>query len=92
MVGVKDLKNKLTYYLKLTKTGDKIIVTDRGSPVAILHSLDHVEKDAGTEERLAALAKRGMVRFPVRSGKLGSFRGIEVTGKPASEIIIEERE
>lgn len=92
MVRVKDLKNRLTYYLKLTKAGDNIIVTDRGSPVAILHSLDHVEEDAGIEERLAALAKRGMVRFPVRPGKLGSFKGIEVNGKPASEIIMEERE
>ena len=91
MVGVKDLKNRFTYYLKLTKTGDKIIVTDRGSPVAILHGLDHVEENAGIEERLAALAKRGMLRFPVKPGKLGRFKGVEAAGKPPSEIIIEER-
>jgi len=39
MVGIKELKNKLTYYLKLTKEGNKIIVTDRGFPVAIIRIL-----------------------------------------------------
>ncbi len=91
MVGVKDLKNKLTHYLKLTRGGDRIIVTDRGSPVAILHSLDHVEEDAGKEERLAALSKRGMIRLPAKQGKMRRFKSLQVNGRPASETIIEGR-
>jgi prevent-host-death family protein len=91
MVGVKELKNKLTHYLKLTKGGDRIIVTDRGSPIAILHSLDHVEEDAGKEERLAALCKREMIRLPAKQGKMRRLKSIQVNGRPASEIIIEER-
>lgn len=90
-VGVKELKNKLTHYLKLTKGGDRIIVTDRGSPIAILHSLDHIEEDAGKEERLAALSKRGMIRFPAKRGKMKSFKSIQVSGRPGSEIITEDR-
>ena len=43
-VGIKELKNKLTYYLKLTKGGSKIIVTDRGSPVAIIQSIDRMRE------------------------------------------------
>jgi len=91
MVGVKELKNKLTHYLKLTKGGDRIIVTDRGSPIAILHSLDYIEEDAGMEERFAALAKRGMMKLPAKRGKLRSLKTIQVSGRPASEIITEER-
>jgi len=91
MAGIKDLKNRLTHYLRLTKKGDRVIVTDRGVPVAVLHSIDRIEDDAQVEERLASLAKRGMVRLPVRQGKLGRFRSIKVPGKPVSEIIIEER-
>lgn len=90
-VGVKELKNKLTYYLNLAKGGDNIIVTDRGMPVAILHSLDIVEKEAGLEERLAVLAKQGKIRLPVKGAKLAPFKPIKARGKPASEIIIEER-
>ena len=52
-VGIKDLKNRLTYYLKMTRLGENIVVTERGAPVAILHALDRVEDQAGVEERLA---------------------------------------
>ena len=90
-VGVKELKNKLTHFLKLTRGGDRIIVTDRGSPIAILHSLDHVEEDAGKEERLAVLSKRGMIKLPAKRGKMRSFKSIQVSGRPGSEIIIEDR-
>jgi len=90
-VGVKELKNKLTYYLKLTKEGSKIIVTDRGSPIAIIQSIDRMRDKAGVEERLASLAKRGMLRLPLKKGRLSPFKSVKATGKPASEIIIEER-
>ena len=91
MVGIKELKNKLSRYLKLVREGDNIIVTDRGAPIAILHSLDHIEGKADVEERLASLAKKGMMRLPLEQGKLTAFKSIETTGKPASEIILEER-
>lgn len=90
MVGVKELKNKLTYYLKLTKAGDSIIVTNRGAPVAIMHSLDSMENRAGLEEILGSL-KRGMIRLPRKQKKITAFRAAEATGKPASDLIIEER-
>jgi prevent-host-death family protein len=57
----KELKDRLTYFVKRTKEGEKVIVTDRGTPDAILHSLDHIE------EKLAALARRGLVTLPRRS-------------------------
>jgi len=91
VVGIKELKNKLTYYLRLTRQGNKIVVTDRGSPVAIIRSVDEIEENEDVEERLASLAKRGMVRLPAKRGRFKKFKAIRVPGKPASEIIIEER-
>ncbi len=91
LVGIKELKNKLTYYLRLTRQGNKIVVTDRGSPVAIIHRVDEIEEKEDPEERLASLAKRGQVRLPVKRGKFKRIKTIQVSGKPASEIIMEER-
>jgi prevent-host-death family protein len=91
LVGIKELKNKLTYYLKLTKRGDRIVVTERGSPIAVLHALDQIEESAGLEERLASLGKKGMLKLPTKAQKLPSFRAIMASGKPASEIIVEDR-
>ena len=42
-IGVKELKNRLTHYLKLVRNGDQVIVTERGNPIAILHGLEKVE-------------------------------------------------
>ena len=92
MVGVKELKDNLSYYLNLTKKGDNIIVTDRGAPVAILHGLDKIEKGAGVEERLAALAKQGKIKLPSR--KVSFTKEISRPtnkGKLLSEIVMEDR-
>lgn len=91
LVGIRELKNRLTYYISLIKKGEGVVVTDRGNPVAILHGLDTIEEKAGMEERLASLAKKGVLRLPLRKGKLSDFKPIKAKGKPASEIIIEER-
>ena len=91
MVGIKELKNRLTHYLRLTRNGDKIIVTDRGSPVAVLHGLDAHEANDSVEEKLAALASRGMLKLPAKAARLSTFKRVAAPGKPASHIIIEER-
>ena len=90
-VGIKELRNRLTYYLKLTKEGSKIIVTDKGSPVAIIQSIDRMRNKMVVEEKLAFLVKRGKLKPPLKKGKLPPFKSVKAAGKPASEIIIEER-
>ena len=91
IVGVRELKNRLTYYLGLTKEGNRVIVTDRGVPIAVLHSIDKIEKDAGFEEKLALLARQGKIRLPKRGTGLTPFRPVKVKGRPVSETVIEER-
>ncbi|MEW6719979.1 MAG: type II toxin-antitoxin system prevent-host-death family antitoxin [Thermodesulfobacteriota bacterium] len=90
IVGVRELKNRLTHYLSLTRRGMPVIVTDRNEPIAVLHALDKIEKTAGTEERLASLAHAKRLRMPT---DLSAFRPVRraAGGKKASELIIEER-
>lgn len=90
-VGIRELKNRLTYYLNSVKKGENVVVTDRGKPVAILHGLDKIEEEAGQEERLAALAAKGMLTLPKRKGPLRRIRRAEVEGELVSETIIRER-
>lgn len=92
-VGIRELKNRLTYYLDSVKKGENVVVTDRGKPVAILHSLDRIEEDAGVEERLAALAAQGLVRLPSRKGPLPKIEPLKLREgeEPVSETLIRER-
>lgn len=92
LVGVRELKNRLTFYLDAAKNGDNVVVTDRGKPVAILHRLDDIEENAGAEERLAALAAQGMVTLPKRKGPFREItRSRVLEGEPVSESLIKDR-
>ena len=90
LVGIKELKNRLTYYLGITKKGDRVIVTDRGVPVAVLHNLDS-DEHLSIEEKLASLAKQGKIRLPWKKERGISSKPVKMKGKPLSETILEER-
>jgi prevent-host-death family protein len=90
IVGVRELKNRLTHYLSLTRRGAPVIVTDRNEPIAVLHGLDQVEETAGTEERLASLAHMKRLRMPTDHSPFLPVRRPR-GGRKASDLIIEER-
>jgi prevent-host-death family protein len=91
LVGVRELKNKLPKYLDAVKKGGQIIVTDRGKPIAIIHNLTEVERNAGQDEILASLAAAGKVRLPLRAEGVKNFGGAVIKGKSITETILEDR-
>jgi prevent-host-death family protein len=90
-VGIRELKNRLTYYLNAAKKGDNIIVTERGMPVAILHNLDRTEETASVEERMAVLSREGLISLPKKKVVFLPVKRVTVRGVPVSETIIGER-
>ncbi|ALA59675.1 type II toxin-antitoxin system Phd/YefM family antitoxin [Nitrospira moscoviensis] len=62
-IGVKELKNRLTHYLRRTQKGEEIIVTDRGRPIALLQQIE-AGKPGTREARLAQLAALGKIILP----------------------------
>jgi len=89
-VGVRELKNRLTYYLRRAGKGEEVIVTERGRPVAVLRSLQHLDRAAGLETRLSRLAALGIVTLPTRKG-FGRTRPLRISGPPVSRAILEDR-
>ena len=90
IVGVRELKNRLTHYLSLTRQGMPVVVTDRNEPIAVLHGLEQVEETAGTEERLASLAHGKRLRMPTDWSPFAPVRRVR-GGRKGSDLIIEER-
>jgi prevent-host-death family protein len=87
MIGIRELKTRLGTYLRLVQNGERIVVTDRGRPVAELRSI------AGTEDedvRLAELAAFGLVS-PGSGAALLPFEPVPVSGAPVSETLLEDR-
>lgn len=90
-VGVKELKDKLTHFLTIAREGGKVIVTDRGKPVAVVASLAAGAGVASPDERLAKLAHSGRVILPSLKGPHPRVNRAKVKGIPVSQTVIEER-
>lgn len=89
-VGIRELKNRLTHYLRLTKQGEEVVVTERGQPIALIQPIGSAERPLSLEARLAKLAARGLVTLPTRR-PLEKVRAANATGRPISRTILEDR-
>lgn len=89
-VGSRELKIRLGTYLRRVRNGQRLVVTDRGQPVAELRP---IEAATATEAILAELEARGMVTRPTRKG-LTPFTPVKCrgNGKTASQMVVEDRE
>jgi len=89
-VGVKELKNRLTQYLRRTKQGEEVVVTERGKPIALIQPIRSAEKPVSLEARLAKLAAQGVVTLPTHK-PLKEVRLVKISGRPISRTILEDR-
>jgi len=89
-VGVRELKNRLTHYLRRTKQGEEVIVTERGKPIALIQPIQSAEHPVSQEARLARLAAQGFVTLPTHK-PLKRVRLAKVFGPPISKTILEDR-
>lgn len=93
-VGVRELKNKLSEYLRRVRLGESVLVTDRGEVVAELLPPGHGRVDPAVPEGLRELARRGLVTLGSTSGA-GVYPALprRVIGRrrSASQLLDEER-
>lgn len=62
VVGIRELKNRLSEYVRLVRAGEEILVTDRGEVVAELRPPMQGESPAEPHPGLARLARQGRLR------------------------------
>ena len=90
-VGIKELKNRLTHYLRQTRLGEEIIITDRNRPIAVIQRIESVEEPLSVETRLAKMAAEGLLTLPTRK-PARRIRKVKSRGVSMSKAIIEGRE
>jgi prevent-host-death family protein len=88
-VGIRTFRDRLTRYVARVRRGDRVVITDRGKPVAILVPYAASGTDS-TQAKLAALFASGHVQ-PAQRPFLKTVAAVKGRGKPASTIISETR-
>lgn len=89
-VGVRQLKNGLTRYLRLVDQGQALLVTNRNRAVAVLKKPDWNSAQS-LDEKIAGLVAEGKLLPSAKPGVFKPFKPVPVKGKPVSQTIIEDR-
>jgi antitoxin (DNA-binding transcriptional repressor) of toxin-antitoxin stability system len=65
-VGVRELKNRLSEYLRAVREGERVLVTDRGQVVAELRAPGALVED-GTPPGILDLVRRGAASLGIKN-------------------------
>jgi prevent-host-death family protein len=85
-VGIRELKNRLSQYLKRVRAGERLVVTERGEPVAIISPPAVTRVD----RRVEAMLREGIARWG--GGKpRGARRPPRSKGPSVAQAVIEGR-
>ena len=87
-VGLREANMHFSKYLKLVREGQEVVVTERGTPVAVIKPLIN---EGTPDDKIKSLEDQGILRRAVK-GRLPLGRTIAIEGKPLSETILEGRE
>ncbi|HEY0511987.1 MAG TPA: type II toxin-antitoxin system prevent-host-death family antitoxin [Thermoanaerobaculia bacterium] len=93
-VGIRELKNRLSEYVRLVREGEVVMVTDRGEVVAELRPpvarSELLQKYPG----LADMVRRGLARLPLKPKGPDAYPLLPAVTTPglAARLLDEDRE
>jgi len=87
--NISDLKNRLSSYLRMVRSGETVLVMDRNRPIA---RIERVGGAPAGDERLARLEAAGLIRRPVAALPLELLAAEPPRSrKSVLEALLEER-
>jgi prevent-host-death family protein len=86
-VGIRELKSRLSHYMKRVQRGERITVTDRGASVAVIGPAVASPRT----ERLDAMLRTGAARWAGGKPRGSARPARRVHGPSVADAIIEDR-
>jgi prevent-host-death family protein len=88
-VSVRDLKDRLSEYLRRVEKGERLVVTDRKRPIA---EIGPVKRGRMTHEQwFSFLGERGELARAKRPRKFADVKPTRIRGEPLSKTILDGR-
>ena len=86
-VGTRELKNKLSEYMRRVKAGQVITVTERGKTIGQI-----IPVKASTQERLQAVVEAGIAEWDGEKPKAYRPKAVNSSSRQVSDLVTEDRE
>lgn len=89
-VSIRELKSRLSHFLRLTREGSSLIITDRGTPIGRIVPI--VQPGKRLDERLAEMKQAGQLEWSGR--RLSPNKPVaKARGKrTVADLLVENRE
>jgi prevent-host-death family protein len=86
-VGVKELKTRLSQYLREVKKGRSIVITEHGKPIGQI-----IPRDTSLQDRIAMLMNAGLVEWNGEKLQLIQPATKNRSSRQISELLVDMRE
>jgi len=92
--SITDVKNNLSKYLELVKSGDSVLITERGIVIARIESVRAQPGETADQARLARLERAGVLRRgrPVSRKLINEAPPALAGGASAVQALLDERQ
>ena len=89
LVGIRELKSRLSHYMRHVKSGKTVTITERGKPVG---QIIPMAQEQSLEERLEAMAEAGLLEW--NGQKLEPTPRVARTQgeRTVADLLLEDRE
>ena len=84
-IGIRQAKNRLDEYLLKVRAGERVVITERGKPIAEI-----TKPRSAVDERLEAMVREGLATWGGGKPK-GSKKPAKLKGASVSDAVIEDR-
>lgn len=83
--GIREIKNRLSEYIRMVRAGERVVVTEHGKPVAVI-----TRPGGPGDERIDGMIRERHARW--EGGKpRGSKRPPKIKGPSVADAVIEDR-
>lgn len=90
LLGLREANQRFSQAIRRVKAGETVILTERGTPIAMITP---IRKGAGDwEDAVRRLAAAGLIIPATKRGPMRPFKRIKIKGEPISETLSRERD
>ena len=86
-VSIRELKSRLSHYLRLTRKGESVVITDRGVPIGRI-----VPMGQDVEQRMAAMCEAGQAQWNGRKLPRRKPAAKLLRAGSVAQLVVEDRE